>query len=460
MIPMIMDCSSYGTLLLSLRSSLRPIHHLCPHLPFPILSDLTTLIAQETTIPGTIVLAEYEGDNIGHQVLPNVKVHLPQSPDHPVKLQKRRARKPKGEDFLVEMVRPGTGIRGPYMEIGLGRDVKLSTELGIYEGKTDPMDHLDSYKSLMSLQGCSNEVMCKAFSTTLKGSVRSWFKKLPVGTIDSFGDLSSFFVANFMSCRISDKVVIMAMMEGLRPGPLFDSLSKNIPETISALQSKADKYIAAKELAEAKRRRRRKDDHKRKEPATRLVLQTPSGEQMEYVKRIGFRATNNEAEYEALLVGLRVATELRVKTMSRKIKDFKICWIPKEENKKANALANLVSAFDFISDMSIPLEFLANPNIKVAKSVFHAEEGLMWMDDILVYHQDGTLPQDKLQARRIQYKSARFCILNGILYKRSFSRPLLRCLRPNEGEYVMKEIHEGIYGNHSRARSLARKTVR
>ncbi|GFZ14862.1 hypothetical protein Acr_24g0010520 [Actinidia rufa] len=184
---------------------------------------------------------------------------------------------------------------------------KLPTQLGIYEGKTDPMDHLDSYKSLMSLQGCSDEVMCKAFSATLKGPARSWFRKLSPGTVDSFGELSRLFVANFMSCRNrqknashlftvhqketeslkdfvkrfnqavldvedpSDKVIIMAMMEGLRPGPLFDSLSKNVPETLSALQSKADKYIAAEELAEAKRRRRGKEDHKRKEPDTKRV---------------------------------------------------------------------------------------------------------------------------------------------------------------------------------------------
>ncbi|GFS34433.1 hypothetical protein Acr_00g0034020 [Actinidia rufa] len=37
------------------------------------------------------------------------------------------------------------------------------------------------------------------------GSTRSWFRKLPPGTIDSFGDLSRFFVANFMSCRIRQK---------------------------------------------------------------------------------------------------------------------------------------------------------------------------------------------------------------------------------------------------------------
>ncbi|GFZ05117.1 hypothetical protein Acr_17g0006890 [Actinidia rufa] len=207
-------------------------------------------------------------------------------------------------DALVRQTDP------PFTKRVLGARIsskfKLPTQLGIYEGKTDPMDHLDSYKSLMSLQGCSDEVMCKAFFATLKRPSRSWFRKLSPGTIDSFGELSRLFVANFMSYRNrqknashlftvhhqketeslkdfvkrfnqailevedpSDKVIIMAMMEGLRPGPLFDSLSKNVPETLSALQSKADKYIAAEELAEAKRRRRGKDDHKRKEPDTR-----------------------------------------------------------------------------------------------------------------------------------------------------------------------------------------------
>ncbi|XP_057485073.1 uncharacterized protein LOC130771473 [Actinidia eriantha] len=208
-------------------------------------------------------------------------------------------------DTLIRQTEPPFTER--ILRAWISSKFKLPAQLGIYEGKTDPMDHLDSYKSLMSLQGCSDEVMCKAFSFTLKGPPRSWFRKLSPGTIDSFGDLSRLFVANFMSCRNrqknashlftvhqketeslkdfvkrfnqatlevedpSDKVIIMAMMEGLRPGPLFDSLSKNVPETLSALQSKADKYIAAEELAEAKRRRRGKDDHKRKEPETRRV---------------------------------------------------------------------------------------------------------------------------------------------------------------------------------------------
>ena len=54
----------------------------------------------------------------------------------------------------------------------------------------------------------------------------------------------------------------------------------------------------------------------------------------------------------------KVAYLDKVKNISMKIKYFKIRQIPREENKKANALANLVSTFDFILDRSIPMEFL------------------------------------------------------------------------------------------------------
>ena len=43
----------------------------------------------------------------------------------------------------------------------------------------------------------------------------------------------------------NDKVMVMAMMERLRPGALFDFLSTNVLETQSTFQRKADKYIAA-----------------------------------------------------------------------------------------------------------------------------------------------------------------------------------------------------------------------
>ena len=46
-----------------------------------------------------------------------------------------------------------------------------------------------------------------------------------------------------------------------------------------------------------------------------LVLQNPLKEQMQYVIRIGFNATNNEVEYEALIARLKVASEMEVKSL-------------------------------------------------------------------------------------------------------------------------------------------------
>ena len=41
-----------------------------------------------------------------------------------------------------------------------------------YDGSMDPLDHLESFKTLMHLQGVADEIMCRAFPTTLKGLTR------------------------------------------------------------------------------------------------------------------------------------------------------------------------------------------------------------------------------------------------------------------------------------------------
>ncbi|GFY95105.1 hypothetical protein Acr_10g0004900 [Actinidia rufa] len=175
-------------------------------------------------------------------------------------------------DALIRQTEPP--FTGRVLRARISSKFKLPTQLGIYEGKTDPMDHLNSYKSLMLLQGCSDEVMCKAFSATLKGPARSWFRKLSPGTIDSFGDLSRLFVANFMSCRNRQKNASHLFTVHQKESESLKDFVKRFNQAILEVEdpsdkSKADKYIAAEELAEAKRRRRGKDDQKRKEPDTR-----------------------------------------------------------------------------------------------------------------------------------------------------------------------------------------------
>ena len=47
--------------------------------------------------------------------------------------------------------------------------------LDSYDGTRDPFDHIATFKTTMHLQGVLDEIMCKAFPTTLKGPARLWF---------------------------------------------------------------------------------------------------------------------------------------------------------------------------------------------------------------------------------------------------------------------------------------------
>ena len=60
-----------------------------------------------------------------------------------------------------------------------------------YDGSKDLLDHLESFKTLMHLQGMPNEIMCKAFPTTLKGLARIWFSRLTPNSISTFKELST-----------------------------------------------------------------------------------------------------------------------------------------------------------------------------------------------------------------------------------------------------------------------------
>ena len=73
---------------------------------------------------------------------------------------------------------------------------------------------------------------------------------------------------------------------------------------------------------------------------------------------------------------------------------------------------------------------------------------------------DGVLPNGKEAARKLKVRATRFVLIKDVLYKRGFSRPYLRCLGMEEVDYVIKEVHEGICGNHSGSRSLVHKLVR
>jgi len=67
-----------------------------------------------------------------------------------------------------------------------------------YNGDKDPLNHLESFKTLMHLQGVADEIMCRAFPTTLRGPARIWFSRLTPNSISTFKDLSAQFASHFI----------------------------------------------------------------------------------------------------------------------------------------------------------------------------------------------------------------------------------------------------------------------
>ena len=82
------------------------------------------------------------------------------------------------------------------------------------------------------------------------------------------------------------------------------------------------------------------------------------------------------------------------------------------------------------------------------------------MDPIRDYLIEGLLPNDPNKASNLRSRSARFTIHRGTLYKRGFFTPILKCITREDADYVLREVHEGVCGNHIGARALAGKVLR
>ena len=83
-----------------------------------------------------------------------------------------------------------------------------------------------------------------------------------------------------------------------------------------------------------------------------------------------------------------------------------------------------------------------------------------WRTPIKEYLLTGTLPSDKMKDIKLIKRAAGYSLIDGVLYRRSTSSPLLKCLSSKEGTYVFREMHEGVYGLQTGFRALAAQTIR
>jgi ribonuclease HI len=252
-----------------------------------------------------------------------------------------------------------------------------------------------------------------------------------------------------------------------------------------------------------------------------VVLISPQGDKLKYVLRMSFpQASNNEAEYEALLHGMKMAeaygaTRLKIfgdsnlvvqQVMNRcdAISDnmtayrnlyyyldgtfdgCKVSHISRASNEEADNLANIGSQCLPIPQ-GVFWEEIIERSIKGSKSSTPGEpsqhpttgsgagkpgtestaepEGVImieetWMQPYLAYMMNKTLPKDTVEARRIIRRSKAFVILQGKLYKKSITGILQRCVTPQEGQDILKDIHAGVCGHHAISRAIAAKAFR
>ncbi|GAU49857.1 hypothetical protein TSUD_374390 [Trifolium subterraneum] len=227
------------------------------------------------------------------------------------------------------------------------------------------------------------------------------------------------------------------------------------------------------------------------------IIVTPKGAHIPFTARLQFDCTNNIAEYEACIIGIEEAIDLRIKNIdiygdlalvvnqikgewetrhaglipyrdyARRLLTFfnkvELHHIPRDENQMADALATLSSMYRVNRRNEVPtisIRCLERPAY-----VFAAEEVVddkPWFHDIKMFLQKQEYPpgasnKDKKTLRRL---SSSFLLNEEVLYKRIFDMVLLRCVDKHEADLLMHEIHEGSFGTHPNGHTMAKKMLR
>jgi ribonuclease HI len=226
-----------------------------------------------------------------------------------------------------------------------------------------------------------------------------------------------------------------------------------------------------------------------------VVLVAPSKVKTCYAARLDFSCTNNIAEYEALLLGLRKLRAMGIRRTimktdsqvisghidkSSKARDpklekyldtvrrleasfegFSVKNIPRGENEHADLLAKS-TAQGLPLPSEVFFETIKAPSVELmeravlAISPVHSED---WRTEIISFLQGNCLSDDEAYNKRMEARTRPYVIIEGELYKHGVCSPLLKCLSRVEGIELM-EIHTSLCGSHIGSRPLMGKVFR
>nr|XP_023918055.1 uncharacterized protein LOC112029606 [Quercus suber] len=205
-----------------------------------------------------------------------------------------------------------------------------------------------------------------------------------------------------------------------------------------------------------------------------VFFHSPEGDKLKYKARLQYQTTNNEVEYEAFLKGLELARSVeassilvlrdsqlvigqvngtceakedrmkrylkKVLCLVKKFREANFVQIPREENMEADTLAKEASPNEAMDKLD-EIRYMSSIDLPEMLQI-EGEEN--WMTPIVSYLKDGRLPEGKDEAKKLRVKSTRYILMDEVLYKRGFSQPYLRCLAPDEANYILREVYEGV----------------
>ncbi|XP_016164354.1 uncharacterized protein LOC107606856 [Arachis ipaensis] len=197
-------------------------------------------------------------------------------------------------------------------------------------------------------------------------------------------------------------------------------------------------------------------------------------------------------EYEALLIGLKLAQQLKIpriivycdsllvvhqikgdyqvkdpllekywlitKDLISKFNEFNIIHVNREQNTRADVLSKLATTRQTTSTPALSQLTLDKPSFELntISSIMQVQD---WRTPFLKYINTRTVPKKESSLPLFQRRASFYTVIGSTLYRRGYSQPLLKCISKDEAEEVMAKTHEGVCGNHIGGRALAAKIL-
>ena len=177
-----------------------------------------------------------------------------------------------------------------------------------------------------------------------------------------------------------------------------------------------------------------------------LVLVSPEKITIEKYLRLGFSATNSEAKYETLLMGMVMVQKMggkmveifsdsklvvgqvrgdleardpimqeylsQVRRIQKKFEFFDLSHIPRSGNTHADSLATLATSSAQDLPRVILVEDLCTPTPlhRDMPRIHQIKLGPSWMDPISLFLERDILPEERSEAEKVQRKAPRFLL--------------------------------------------------